>query len=175
MAVVRRAAPGFDVAVKGIKREGGMIFRCNFEKRAVCLSLCRLYLERGQQGASGAMAAMIRINRKRQQFRFACNRAPQGETMRQGAKKAKRRGQKGIECHCGKRFRHRETARMQIGQRLRRHGRITGGASRGGAASARRTYSGAGRPGCRPCCDRISAIRAMARPTSDGRTSSDCA
>ncbi|MFT7439185.1 MAG: hypothetical protein ACI83E_000668 [Sulfitobacter sp.] len=139
-----------------VECDGWGIIRSDFKKSSVSTTGQPFV----QQTPPDALILMCRVNGDRQQFRLARNEPRQGKAAGVVKRCDKRRGKKisnlgGI-----------PTAITQKGGRVDfchliwGHGKMAGGASRAGAASAGRKYSGAGRGLSRDA--RLAAICAMA-------------
>ena len=98
----------------------------------------RIAFEIGEQGPAEPPAARLGGDGEGQEFGFIGDRAAEDEALRSGCEDAARQGEEAGEFVFAPRPRGGEAAQVQRGQRRRRHGRITGGGSAGGAASALR-------------------------------------
>ena len=122
-----------------VKRNRSRVFRRNLQKGAIGPAQPRLIQKPGHKPAPKAKAAGVGSDRDGQKLGLACH-GPAKQETRVPFDQKKGQGVGQSACKSGSRPRRRRTkaARVQCGQSLGRHGRITGGGSDGGAASAPR-------------------------------------
>ncbi len=139
ISIVATPPAGPGEARRFVKRDGRGIVRRNLKKSPFGPPQPRLIQEPRDKLASKTPSPGIRSDRKGQKLGLACNGPTQKEArVALDQQESQRVRQKARKIGRTPGWRRAERAGMQARQRFGRHGRITGGGSEGGAASAPR-------------------------------------